>query len=100
MDVHRNAAAVVANGDRAIDVDGDFDFRAMAGEMFVDGVVQHFGNAMVQRAFVGAADIHAGLLADGFQALQFAELGRAVSLIWIRRGGHRFPGLKFRFRWT
>jgi len=27
---------------------------------------------MVQRPFVGAADVHAGLFADGFKALQLA----------------------------
>ena len=48
MDVHRDAAAVVADRTRAIDVDGHIDARAMAREMFVDRVVQHFENAMVQ----------------------------------------------------
>ncbi len=41
MDVHRNAAAVVADGNRAVHVDRHFDLVAMAGEMFVHGIVQH-----------------------------------------------------------
>ncbi len=53
-------------------MDGDFDLLAEAGEMFVDGVVEHLGNAMMQRPLIGAADVHAGLLADRFEALQLA----------------------------
>jgi hypothetical protein len=40
--------------------------------MFVDGVVEHFGNTMVQRPFIGAADVHAGLFADGLEAFELA----------------------------
>ena len=44
----------------------------MAGEVFVDGVVQDLRDAVVERALVGAADIHAGLFPDGLEALEFA----------------------------
>ena len=44
MNVDRNAAAVIADGNRTIDVNGDFDFVAIAGEMFVDRVVENFEN--------------------------------------------------------
>ncbi len=40
--------------------------------MFVDGVVEHLRDAVVQRPFVGAADVHAGLFADRFQPLELA----------------------------
>jgi hypothetical protein len=40
---------------------------------------------MVQRPLVGPADVHAGLLADRFEALEFSELGRVVG-VWKRRG--------------
>ncbi len=36
VNVHWNAAPVVANADRAIDVDINFDARAKSCEMFVD----------------------------------------------------------------
>jgi hypothetical protein len=71
VDVDRDAAAVVADGDGAVDVDGDLDAVAMAGEVFVDGVVEDLGDAVVEGPFVGAADIHAGLFADGLEALEF-----------------------------
>ena len=78
VDVDRDAAAVVADGDGAVDVDGDLDAVAVAGEVFVDGVVEDLGHAVVEGAFIGAADIHAGLFADGLEALEFAQLGGVV----------------------
>ena len=51
---------------------------AMTGQMFVHGIVQHFADAMMQRAFVRAADIHAGFFADGFETFKFSELRRAI----------------------
>ena len=62
--VDRNAAAVVGDRDRAIDMDGNLDARAITGEVFVDRVVEHFENAVVKAAFVGVADVHARAFAD------------------------------------
>jgi hypothetical protein len=53
--------------------------RAVAGQRFVDGVVQHFEHQMVQAGAVrGVADVHAGALAHGFQAFQDLDGGGAV----------------------
>ena len=73
VDVHRNAAPVIADGNRAVHMDRHFNVVAMAGEMFVHGIVQNFRDAMVQRALVRPADIHAGLLAHGLQPLKLAQ---------------------------
>src|SRR5690606_11479121 len=78
VDVHGDAATVVADGDGAVHVDGDVDAFAVAGEVFVHGVVEDFGDAVVQGAFVGASDIHAGLFAHGFEAFEFPEFGGVV----------------------
>ena len=48
--------------------------------MLVDGVVEDFGNAVVEGPLVGAADIHAGLFADGFEPFEFAEFGGVVGV--------------------
>ena len=72
VDVHRNAAPVVADGNRAVHMDRHLDVVAMPGEMFVHGIVQHFAHAMMQRALVRAADIHAGLFADRLQPFELA----------------------------
>jgi hypothetical protein len=73
MDVHGNAAAVVANGAGAIDVQRHLNARAVAGKMLVDGVVQHFKNAVVQAALIGRPNVHSGALADACQALELVD---------------------------
>jgi len=47
-------------------MDGDFDFRAVACEGFVDRVVHDLENAVVKAALIGVPDIHVGSLADTF----------------------------------
>ena len=51
--VDGNAAAVVDDGDRVVDVDDDIDFLGVAGEGFVDGVVDYFVDEMVQPHLTG-----------------------------------------------
>ena len=80
MDIDGDTAAVVADGDGAVDVDVDLDAGAEVGEVFVDGVVEDLGDAVMEGAFVGAADIHAGLLADGLKTFEFAEFGSVVGV--------------------
>ena len=79
--VDRNPAPVVRDRNRAIDVDRNLDPAAIAGEVLVDRVVENFENAMVETAFVWVADIHPGPLADGFQTLEFVNLGGVVCLL-------------------
>ena len=70
MDIDRNAAAVVDHRDRFVRVDRDADFLAVAGERFVDGVVDDFENHVVEAgAVIGVADVHSGPLSDRFEAL-------------------------------
>jgi hypothetical protein len=58
------------DGDALIGVDDDVDAVAGAGQGLVDRVVDHLVDQVVQRADVGAADVHAGAAAHGLQALQ------------------------------
>ena len=60
MLLDRNAAAVV--GDRHEAVGGHFDLDRVGKvrHRLVHGVVDHLGEEVMQRALVGAADIHAG----------------------------------------
>jgi hypothetical protein len=80
MHVDRNAAAVVADGNRAVHVHGHFDFCAITGEMFIDRVVENFENHVVQSALVRIADIHSGALPHRLQTFQFIDLSRVVFL--------------------
>ncbi len=86
--VHGDASAIVANGDRAVHMDGHADLLAKAGEMFVNRIVEHLENTVMQPALVGIADIHAGPFSDGFQPLEFVNFRGVVFYIWIRIGAH------------
>ena len=81
VDVHWNAAPVVADGDGTVHVNRHLNVVAMPREMFIHGIVQHLAHAMMQRALVRAADIHAGFLAHGLQALELGQLGSVVIAI-------------------
>ncbi len=70
-------------------MDDDLDFAAVAGEMLVDRVVEHLENAVVQTAFIGVADIHAGPFPDRFETLQFVDLRGVVFLVFADAGGVR-----------
>ena len=78
MDIDRDAAAVVADRARAIHMDRHIDLRAIAGEVFVDRVVENLENAVVEAAFIRGPDIHAGALADAGEAFEFVNFGGVV----------------------
>src|SRR5690606_9997542 len=80
-----NATAVVGHADGVVGVDGDDDVVAVAGQGFVDGVVDHLDDEVVQaRAIGGVADVHARALAHGLQA--FEDLDRAFAITFTRPG--------------
>src|SRR5690606_2887936 len=87
MVVDRNAAAVIGDGDGAVLLKDDFDFVGVACDGLVHGVVENFGHEVVEGALVGAADIHAGALAHGFEAFEhFDAFGGVV----VAAGGRVF----------
>ena len=70
VDIDGDAAAIVGDRDGFVRVDGDRDFVAIAGQRLVDGVVDDLEHHVVQAgAVIGVADVHAGPLADRFEAL-------------------------------
>ena len=67
----RDAAAVVLDGDRAVEVDHHVDAIAEAGQRLVDRVVDDLVDHVVQAgAVIGVADVHPGTLANGLEALE------------------------------
>ena len=80
MRVDRDAAAVVADGDPVGSRQLELDPGRMAGHRLVHRVVEHLGDEMVQRALVGAADIHARAAAHRLQALEHLDVVRRVAL--------------------
>ena len=90
MGVHRDAAPVVAHGEKIAGREGDFDEGGMAGDGFVHRIVDDFGGQMMQRVFVGPADIHPGAAADGFEAFEdFDVLGGIGIALACREGSGR-----------
>ena len=73
-----DAAAVVHDGDRVVDVDGDVDLIAVAGQRLVYRVVDDLVDEVVQPGGAGRADVHRRTLADRLEALEDLDLVRAV----------------------
>ena len=99
MRIDRDAAAVVGDGQKAVGAKFDLDERRMPGQRFVHGVVDDFGEQMVQRLFVGAADIHAGAAAYRLEPFEHLDIGRGVAGLGVagaRRGLRRGAALRFR----
>ena len=79
VDADGNAAAIVADRDAVIGVQRDRHGVRMARQRLVDAVVHDLVDHVVQaRAVIGVADIHAGPLAHGLQALENLDGIRAV----------------------
>ena len=84
--VDGDAAAIVGDGQIAVRGVADVDPGGVAGHRLVHGVVEHFGEEMVQRLLVGAADIHAGAAADGLEPFQHLDVGGGIALLAARLG--------------
>ena len=94
MTIDRNAAAVVDDRDRAVDVDRDVDLIAVPGQRLVDRVVDDFVDEMVQAGRTGRADVHRRPLADGLEPFEDLDLvggivvdvgGRALAVVFDGR---------------
>ena len=79
VNVGRNAAAIVGHRAGTIGVERHRHTVGMAGERFVDRVVDHFVDHVMQaRAVIGIADVHAGALAHRIKALQNLDRVRII----------------------
>jgi hypothetical protein len=72
----RDAAAVVGHGKEAVGASSTSIKEAWPGQRLVHRVVDDFGEQMMQRLFVGAADIHAGPATDRLKPLEHLDIGR------------------------
>ena len=78
MNVHRNAATVVDDGDAAVFLKRDIDFGAVAREVLVDAVVENLPHEVVQTLRARGADVHTRSLADGLKPFQNHNLTAVV----------------------
>ena len=76
--VGRDAATVVLDPDAAVGLQRQDDPVAVSGERLVDRVVDDLPDQVVQAALTGRADVHAGALADRFEALEHLDRGGVV----------------------
>ena len=74
VDVDRDAAAVVTDRAGPVDVDDHVDLGAKSGEVFVNRVVEHLEDAVVEPAFVGGSDVHSRPLAHPGEPLELVDL--------------------------
>ena len=77
--VDRNAAAIVGDGQESVRTQFDIDEVRMSRQRLVHGVVDDFGEQMMQRLLVGAADIHAGAAAHRLEAFQHLDVAGGVA---------------------
>src|SRR5688572_32767566 len=72
--IDRNAASVVDDGDRVVDVDGDVDLVAVPGQRLVDRVVDDLIDQVVQPGRTGRADVHRRALPHRLEAFEDLDL--------------------------
>jgi hypothetical protein len=81
MRIDGNAPAVVGHGHEAVGREIDLDEGGVPVERLVHGVVDRFGEQVVQRLLVGAADIHAGATAHRLEAFEHLDVVRGVAAL-------------------
>ena len=80
--VHRDATAVVDDGDGVIGVNRDLDLGAEARHGLVDGVVDDLPHQVVQAAGACGTDVHARALADSLKTLEDLDFASAVFILF------------------
>src|SRR5262245_43745043 len=70
MRIDGDSATVIRDADETVGLHLDFNPIGMAGERLVHGVVDDFGEQVMQRFLVGAADVHAGPTAYWLEPFQ------------------------------
>ena len=91
---HGNAAAIVLNGHTAVGVNRNRDRFGEARHCFVNRVVDHFVNEVMQPPLRGIPDVHAGSFPNMLQVRKVLQILRFVVGIGGRdRGSGGFASL-------
>ena len=83
LDIHRDAAAVVDDGDGIIRIDRDRDLLTKTCQRLVNTVINDLIDHVMQAARSRGADVHARTLTDGFKAFQDLDLGSIVVVLIV-----------------
>ena len=103
MGVNRDAAAVVGDGQTVAGLQRHLDAAGVAGDRLVHRIVDDLCGEMMERAVVGAADVHAGAAADGLEALEHLDGASVVAVgggsgVGRKQVGHLRNGIGRGFR--
>ena len=99
MRIDRNAAPVVGHGEEPVRSEFHLDKGGVARQSLVHRVVDDFGEQVVQRLLVGAADIHARPPADRLETLENLDIrGGVVGFGPAGTGGDLQRRAAFRLR--
>ena len=78
FDVNGNAARTVVHRDRAVRIESHSDLFSVAGQGFIDGIVDDLPQAVHETARISGADVHTGPFANRVEPFQYLELLCAV----------------------
>ena len=84
MGIHRDAASVIAHRHQAVFRQLEFYPAGMSRDGLVHRIVEDFRRQMMQRAFISAADIHAGAFAYRLEPFENLDILRRI-LFLLRR---------------
>ena len=95
MGIDRNAAPVIANGQRAIRRERHLDAARRARGHLVHGVVQHLGHQVMEAFLAGVADEHRRAAAHRLEPFEHLDVGRRIAFYAAARGrlGEQIVGL-------
>src|SRR5699024_10207445 len=95
---HRHPAPVVGDLDAAVGQQRDLDVVALACHRLVDGVVDDLLNQVVETAFRGRTDVHAGSSPDCLETLEYSDVAGIIMRLIL--GRHVTPCSDGRYQLT
>jgi hypothetical protein len=95
---HRDATAVVGDGEGSVAVEADRDLAAVTGHRFVNTVLNELIDEVKCPGRPGGAHVHCWTLSDGLEARKDCDVGGAVPAVWGRHLASSFA-VRRRSRW-
>jgi len=89
MLVDRNAASVIGDRYQAVGKQGNGNLIRVSSHGFIDGIIDHFPDEVVQAGAGGGADIHARALTYRIKAFKDSYLVSAVAAFFIIFFAHK-----------
>lgn len=87
--------AIVCDTERTICEHADVAGGCAAGHDLIDGIVDGFPDEVMQGGLIGSADVHAGALPDGAEALEDLDIAFVVIVLALFASGALDGGLGF-----